>query len=75
MNMKCQNIAFYWQHHEDAEKKEAFITPLSDSLMCLLIASGQANQLNNFDFQMFTPPQEQSAITPGTSSDDPIVSD
>ena len=43
--------------------------------MCLFIAFGQPNQLNNFHLQMFTHPREQSAITPGTLSEDPIVFD
>lgn len=43
--------------------------------MYLFITFGQPNQLNNFDLQMFTPPREQRAITPGTSSQNSIVSD
>lgn len=57
------------------EKHRSVITLLSDWLLYLLITFGQPNQLNNFDLQMFTPPQEQRAVTPGTWSEDPIVSD
>lgn len=65
-----------WQRYKDTRKKHrAFITLLPDSLLYLFITFGQPNQLNNFDLQMFTPPREQRAITPGTWSEDPIVSD
>ena len=47
----------------------------SDVLLYLFITFGRPNQLNNFDLQMFTPPHKQRAITPGTSGEDPIVSD
>lgn len=79
-NLKLQKripqhtVQKFYIRTQNQQQQTTFIIFLSDSLLYLFITFGP-NQLNNFYLQMFTSPREQRAITPGTSSEDSIVSD